>query len=123
MTAQEFATKQSKMLNSIPEAFRCWLSKKAWDDGHALGHTEVICHLEDLIDGLKECLGKDNTTGMQIVSRKKITVGFVIQTYDDCGDCVSQEFIAGDQVDWENEKGGFIPTPVHNYQSFDMVQP
>ena len=57
---------------------------------------------------------------------KKITVGFVIQDYDDKGICVGQEFIAGDQVDWENEKGDKIPAPEGKgfaYQPFDMVQP
>ncbi len=60
---------------------------------------------------------------MRVVGRRKITVGFVIQTYDDSGDCIDQEFIAGDQVDWEDDEGNFIPTPVHNDQSFDMVHP
>lgn len=37
---------------------------------------------------------------------KKITVGFVIQTYDtSLGKFMSQEFVAGDQVDFENESG------------------
>lgn len=60
---------------------------------------------------------------MRIVGRRKITVGWVIQTYDDSGNCIAQEFVAGDQVDWENEEGEFLPTPVYNYQSFDMIQP
>jgi hypothetical protein len=55
---------------------------------------------------------------------KKITVGFVIQNYD--GDkCVSQEFVAGDQVDYEDESGETIDIDTTNeqYQPFDMVQP
>lgn len=55
---------------------------------------------------------------------KKITTGFVVQTYD--GDkCVSQEFIAGDQVDYEDENGETIDVDTTNeqYQPFDMVQP
>jgi hypothetical protein len=37
---------------------------------------------------------------------KKITVGFVSQTFDtDLGRFVSQEFVAGDQVDYEDEDG------------------
>lgn len=37
---------------------------------------------------------------------KKITTGFVIQTFDtDLGRWLSQEFVAGDQVDYEGEFG------------------
>jgi len=119
MTEQEFLAKQTEILAFVPDFYHEWLSYKAWDDGHAFGYKEVLLHLEDFVCGLTKCLEKRNTS----VGRRKITVGFVIQTYDDSGDCIAQEFIAEDQVDWEDEKGGFIPTPVHNYQSFDMVQP
>jgi hypothetical protein len=55
---------------------------------------------------------------------KKITVGYVIQDYDDKGKCISQEFIAGDQVDWEDEYGESIDTPSnHVYFPFNMKQP
>jgi hypothetical protein len=57
---------------------------------------------------------------------KKITVGFVIQDYNDKGICIGQEFIAGDQVDWENDKGEQIASPEGEaflYHPFDMVQP
>ncbi len=55
---------------------------------------------------------------------KKITTGFVIQTYNDNGKCTSQEFIAGDQVDWETDDGQPIEAPGNEeYQPFDMVQP
>ena len=62
---------------------------------------------------------------------KKVTIGFVIQTYDtDLGMFISQEFIAGDQVDWEYHWG----VPVNDahkalyqldqqYQSFGMEEP
>lgn len=55
----------------------------------------------------------------------KITVGFVIQQYDDhTGRCIRQEFIAGDQVDYETIAGIPIsPLDNENYQPFDMVQP
>lgn len=54
---------------------------------------------------------------------KKITVGFVIQDYDtETEKFVSQEFIAGDQVDWEDEDGNAIPKE-DAYLSFEMVQP
>jgi hypothetical protein len=54
---------------------------------------------------------------------KKITVGFVVQNYDEAGKCMSAEFVAGDQVDWEDEDGNAILGPTHEYFPFDMVQP
>lgn len=54
---------------------------------------------------------------------KKITTGFVVQEYDtDTGKFVSQDFVAGDQVDWEDEDGNAIPEE-DAYLSFEMVQP
>ncbi len=54
---------------------------------------------------------------------KKITTGFVIQTFDTkTGKFVSQEFIAGDQVDFEDKKGNAVEE-FDNYLPFDMVQP
>jgi len=58
----------------------------------------------------------------------KITTGFVIQKFDtETGEYLSQEFIAGDQVDYENEVGeptdqSLMPTP-EPYLPFNMVQP
>ncbi len=54
---------------------------------------------------------------------KKITVGFVIQTYNENGKCEHQEFVAGDQVDWEDFEGGAIKAPEHEYQPYEMAQP
>ena len=56
----------------------------------------------------------------------KITVGFVTQCYEknDDGDkfvCTHQEFIAGDQVDYEDANGNTITPPKHVYQPFEMV--
>jgi len=60
---------------------------------------------------------------------KKITYGFVVQTFDpNTNTWVSQEFIAGDQVQYEDEFGeaifddelGEIEGKTLN---FDMVQP
>lgn len=54
----------------------------------------------------------------------KITVGFVTQSYvkNDAGSfiCTEQEFIAGDQVDYENVDGNTITPPKHKCQSFEM---
>lgn len=69
---------------------------------------------------------------------KKITTGFVVQTYDtDLECCTHQEFVAGDQVDWEDEDGNTLLSLSDStqyvgdtdldledlpYQPFDMVQ-
>ena len=59
----------------------------------------------------------------------KTTVGFVTQTFDTkTGKCIEQEFVAGDQVEWEDEDGQLIdPDEVTieeiDYFPFNMVQP
>jgi hypothetical protein len=54
----------------------------------------------------------------------KITIGFVTQTYakNSAGEfvCAEQEFIAGDQVDYEDANGNKINPPDHKYQPFNM---
>jgi len=61
---------------------------------------------------------------------RKITVGFVTQVYDTKRKkWISQEFTAGDQVDFEDSKGN--PADVAEYElnkngaylPYDMVQP
>lgn len=61
---------------------------------------------------------------------KKITTGFVIQTIDTkSGELINQEFIAGDQCDYEDEKGNCIDVEEcfgeddEPYFPYDMVQP
>ena len=57
----------------------------------------------------------------------KITVGFVVQKYKTMGNgshvCIGQEFVAGDQVDYENLNGEpvTVDTLKENYQPFDMA--
>ena len=55
----------------------------------------------------------------------KITVGFVTQTFrkDDKGRfvCTHQEFIAGDQCDYEDAEGNPIDPPDHEYQPYNMI--
>ena len=39
----------------------------------------------------------------------KTTTGFVVQKFDsETGRCLSQEFVASDQVEWEDRKGDRI---------------
>lgn len=61
---------------------------------------------------------------------KKITTGFVIQTIDtETGKLINQEFIAGDQCDYEDEEGNTIDPEecfgdgAEPYFPYDMVQP
>lgn len=55
----------------------------------------------------------------------KITTGFVSQTFEknDKGQfvCTHQEFIAGDQCDYEDGKGNLIEPPDYKYQPYTMT--
>ena len=55
----------------------------------------------------------------------KITIGFVMQNYEKNADgrsvCNGQEFVAGDQVDFEDYEGNAIPACEHVYQPFNMT--
>ena len=55
----------------------------------------------------------------------KVTTGFVVQKYhrDNTGKftCIHQEFIAGDDVQFENIKGESTESPEHEYQQFNMT--
>ena len=64
----------------------------------------------------------------KITKYRKITVGFVSQKYirqDDKFVCIEQDFIAGDQVDREDENGDTVEIDVSEevYQPFDMNHP
>jgi len=55
---------------------------------------------------------------------RKVTVGCVIQDFDEDGTLVSQEFIAGDQVEYEDENGDFVNEPSTSlYHPMNMIQP
>ena len=63
---------------------------------------------------------------------KKITHGFVIQTFNDRGIFLSQEFVSGDEVEYERAIGisaapesicsTDMPLRGSEYQPFNMVQ-
>lgn len=53
---------------------------------------------------------------------KKITHGFVVQNFDNSGNFISQEFVAGDIVEFENEQGEPIEEKEELYFPFDMKQ-
>ena len=53
----------------------------------------------------------------------KLTTGYVLQKFNDEGQCVEQEFIASD-VDYEDENGEAVEAPENEiYHPFNMVQP
>jgi len=55
---------------------------------------------------------------------KKITTGFVIQSYDtDKEAFTDQEFVAGDECVWEDEIGDSVDALASEYLPYDMVQP
>jgi len=61
---------------------------------------------------------------------KKITTGFVIQTFDtELGKFVNQDFIAGDGCDYEDENGETVDSDLlevdgqEAYLPFNMQQP
>jgi hypothetical protein len=65
---------------------------------------------------------------LMIVS--KITTGFVVQKFDaDTGRCISQEFVAGDQVEYEDQAGNPVEDGQYGidleglYWPLDMKQP
>jgi len=63
---------------------------------------------------------------MKPVGKRKITVGHVIQYFDNDNKCTAQEFIAGDIVDYEDHNGNRIDEwnechPFGMIQSTDMT--
>ena len=58
------------------------------------------------------------------ITHSKITVGFVVQSYKGAN-CIHQEFVAGDPVEYEDKEGNpiEIDTTKEVYQPFNMVQP
>jgi len=61
----------------------------------------------------------------KLLEFNKITVGFVVQRYhrDNKGKfkCIDQEFVAGNDVQFENAKGQTLEQPEHEYQPFNML--
>ena len=65
----------------------------------------------------------ERTESMRICGKRKITYGWVVQTFDDEGKLIEQEFVVGDHVDWEGDDLEPL-TEIPNYSApFSMVQP
>lgn len=63
---------------------------------------------------------------MRTAGRRKITYGWVTQTFDPDGKCIEQEFTAGDQVEYETDEMEHLHSSEMEdceYQPFHMVQP
>lgn len=54
MNEIEFAARQDEILSELPQEFRGAVSFKAYQDGHAGGYEEVMGHLIELVDMLKQ---------------------------------------------------------------------
>lgn len=54
MDNQEFEQRQEEILKNIPEEFHSAVRWHAYGQGHAFGHEEVLIHVHDLVDMLKE---------------------------------------------------------------------
>lgn len=54
---------------------------------------------------------------------KKVTVGFVVQSFQKDGKFLEQEFIAGDEVSYEDAFGEPVDIREKGYLPFTMVQP
>lgn len=70
--------------------------------------------------------GKQATIDLSnILEFNKVTTGFVCQKFkknkSDKFVCVQQEFVASDDVQFENIKGAPIEAPEHEYQPFNMT--
>lgn len=58
MDNQEFEQRQEEILKDIPEEFHSAVRWHAYDYGHAYGHEEVLIHVQNLVDMLKEPIVK-----------------------------------------------------------------
>lgn len=54
MNGENFEQRQDEILKEIPEEFHSAVSWHAYDRGHAYGHEEVLIHVQNLVDMLKD---------------------------------------------------------------------
>ena len=54
MDEKEFEQRQDEILKDIPEEFHSAVKWHAYDHGHAFGYEEVVIHVHNLVDMLKE---------------------------------------------------------------------
>ena len=90
------------------------------------GKVAEVGKIKKTVQTVIDAEGKQTQLDLShILEFNKITIGFVIQKFrkDNTGKfkCTHQEFIAGDDVQFENVKGKSIETPEHEYQQFNMI--
>ena len=75
-----------------------------------------------------KCFNNGKQTKLDLsdyIEFNKVATGFVVQKYrkNSAGrfTCINQEFIAGDDVQFENLKGDSVEAPEHEYQPFNMT--
>ena len=56
MTATEFDEKSSELLARLPIEVRAAVSWMAYDRGHAYGHEEILCHIQEYVGNLEQPL-------------------------------------------------------------------
>ena len=72
---------------------------------------------------IRQVLLAGRTESMRICGKRKITYGWVVQTFNDEGKLIEQEFAVGDNVDWEGDDLEPL-TDIPDYSApFHMVQP
>jgi hypothetical protein len=58
MDGKDFQEKENVILSEIPEEFRGAISYQAYEEGHAFGYEEVLIHVRNLVDTIKEPIRK-----------------------------------------------------------------
>ncbi len=101
----------------------------AADERKAAEQAWQMMRAEDAFDPVLVVLDAEGKQTMFDLSEcmefNKITTGFVVQKFskNNTGKftCTQHEFIAGDDVQFENAKGESIEAPEHEYQPFNMT--
>jgi len=101
----------------------------AFDEKKAAEQAWQMMRAKDAFDPIFMVLdaeGKQTQLDLtDLLEFNKVTTGFIVQKFrkGSAGKfrCTHQEFIAGDDVQFENVKGESIEAPEHEYQPFNMT--
>jgi hypothetical protein len=55
-TVEQFDEELANILEELPQAFRSYVSSKAWDDGHSSGYGEVLNYAREHVATLLPCI-------------------------------------------------------------------
>lgn len=56
LTEHEYESEMTVLLADLPESFRLFVRRQAWEDGHSSGYEEVISIAQDLASGLQPAI-------------------------------------------------------------------